>query len=86
MRHQETYLIVIAADKCGPFIPCNTTVCNNHRNTGSISSGHGGLNLLSLVGADNQQIDPLANKTVYLGTLQLVAAVGDTARERHIRM
>ena len=86
MRHQSADFVVVAADKSGPFVTGDTAVGNNYRDACPISSRHSRLYLLRLIGADYQQIHTLFDKTIDLGTLQLIAAVGNTARERHVRM
>ena len=86
MRHQSADFVVVAADKSGPFVTGDTAVGYNHRNTCPISPRHSGLYLLRLIGTDNQQIYALFDKTIDLGTLQLIAAVSYTARKRHVRM
>ena len=76
--HQFAYAVVITTDKRRPLIAGDAPVGNYNRYTCAVRTRDGRFDLLRLVRTDNEQVDTLADKTVDLRTLQLVAAVRNT--------
>ena len=84
--HQLSHAIVITSNESRPLITCDTPVGYNNRNTCTISTSNGRFDLFGHIRTNDEQIDTLCNKTVYLRTLQFITAVRDTMRESHFGM